>query len=103
MANRISKFWMASPSYPGSRSMKSPYPWFELGISSLSDGWSLDIKIFFGIVVVVVVVVTVVDGEVVVVEVVVEEVVLVIVVSIIVSSPELSTPYWTYCKKKYED
>jgi hypothetical protein len=81
---------MASPSYPGSRSIKSPYPRFEFGISSLSDGWSMDIKIFFGIVVVVVEVVTVVDGEVVVVEVVVEGVVLVIVVSIIVSSTALS-------------
>ena len=80
---------MVSPSYPGSRSMKSPYPTLELGISSLSDGWSMDIKIFFGMVVVVVVVVIVVDGEVVVVEVVVEEV-LEIVVSIIISSTVLS-------------
>jgi hypothetical protein len=73
---------MASPSYPGSRSIKSPYPRFEFGISSLSDGWSMDIKIFFGIVVVVVEVVTVVDGE--------EGVVLVIDVSTIVSSTALS-------------
>ena len=80
---------MESPSYPGSRSMKSPYPSFELGISSLSDGWSMDIKIFFGMVVVVVVVI-VVDGEVVVVKLVVEEEVLEIVVSIIISSTELS-------------
>jgi|TARA_A100001037_G_C14612201_1_gene397802 hypothetical protein len=50
----------------------------------------MDIKIFFGIVVVVVEVVTVVDGEVVVVEVVVEGVVLVIDVSTIVSSTALS-------------
>jgi hypothetical protein len=51
----------------------------------------LDIKIFFGIVVVVVEVVTVVDGEVVLVEV-VEEEVLDIVVSIIISSTEFSVP-----------
>ena len=85
---------MVSPSYPGSHSTKSTYPSLELGISSLSDGWSMDIKIFFGIVVVVVVVVIVVDGEVVVVEVVVVEVVveevLAIVVSIIISPTVLS-------------
>tara|TARA_B100001057_G_scaffold498890_2_gene607525 strand:- start:496 stop:723 length:228 start_codon:yes stop_codon:yes gene_type:complete len=59
----------------------------------------MDIKIFFGIVVVVVEVVTVVDGEVVVVEVVVEGVVLVIVVSIINSSTEFSLPIEHAVKK----
>jgi hypothetical protein len=59
----------------------------------------LDIKIFFGIVVVVVEVVTVVDGEVVLVEVVEEEVVLDIVVSIIISSTEFSVPIEHAVKK----